>query len=123
MSGPVANFGARDVAREAAQQDEGPQGWEWFKEQFGPALAADPFRPGDDVLEELARYGRTELGAKVLAWLHGLTDAAPYPAGNFKSFEEAAIAAAKHAGRAGVGHVLTRAVAEGQRLRDAHNKG
>lgn len=123
MTGPVAHFGARDQERETAAQDQGPQGWEWFKQAFAPALTADPFRPEDELLIEIARYSQTELGAKVFAWLHSLTDRAPYPAGDFKAIEEAAIAAAKHAGRAGVGHVLSRAVAEGQRLRNAQHKG
>ena len=122
MTGPVAHFGGRDVKAEAAQQDDGPSGWDWFKAQFAPALAPDPFRPEDAVLVELARYAQTEQGRAGIGWLHSITDGAPYPAG-FSSLEAAALAAAKHEGRAGVGLVLTRAVAEGQRLRDAHNKG
>ena len=110
------------MSAEAAAQDDGPSGWDWFKQAFAPAMVNDPFRPEDEVLIELARYSGTEQGRAVLNFLHSITDRAPYPAG-FKSLEEAALAAAKHEGRAGVGLVLSRAVAEGQRLRDAQKKG
>lgn len=123
MTGPVAHFGPRDAAREAEAQPEGPQGWDWFRQALAPLLQPDQFRPDDQLLIEIARYSETEIGRKVFDWLHALTDRAPYPSGDFKAFEEAAIAAAKHAGRAGVGHVLTRAVAEGRKLRDAQSKG
>lgn len=114
--GPVAHFGGRNVAAELDEiVGSDGDGWEFLKQQLLPALVNDPFRPEDAVLKELARYASTVEGGKVLAWLHSVTDRAPYPAG-FTSIEQAALAAAKHEGRAVVGHLLTRAVAEGQRI-------
>ena len=115
MTGPVANVGSRNVAREVDDALREGSGWEFFKKQFLPAVVADTFRPADEVLIEIARYSETQGGARVMAWLHELTDGAPYPVGT-TSLEETAIAAARHQGRAGVGHVLKKAVAEGKRL-------
>ena len=114
MSGPAGAI-ARNVMNEvdAAVADE--SGWDWFKNNFAPAAVADSFRPEDQVLKALFLFAQTETGAKAIAWLHELSDRAPYPMIE-GSFEQAALAAAKHQGRAGVGHVLSKAVAEGKRL-------
>lgn len=114
--GPVANL-PRNVLAELDAAVDDPAGWDWFKTQFMPAAVADTFRPSDQTLMELAKLANTAWGQTILAWLHDLTDRAPYPMVEGLS-QQVALAAARHQGRAGVGHVLTRAVAEGQRLLD-----
>jgi hypothetical protein len=76
---------------------------------------ADTFRPEDDLLKQIAQYANTYWGAKVFSWLHDLTDRAPYPMAT-GDIQELAMAASRHQGRAGVGHVLAKAVHEGNRL-------
>lgn len=114
MSGPVgivANPGAPRVALALESK-----GWDDIKQLLEPARMPNPFKPADEVLMELARYAETELGRKVLDWLHGVTDRAPYPQVG-ATFENVALAAAKHQGRALIGDMLTQAVKEGQQLR------
>jgi hypothetical protein len=118
MSGPVVNFGSpMNVDEQAEAAMDEPSGWDWFKTQFVPAAVATTFKPEDGVLHTLSLFAETAEGAKVMAWLHELTDRAPYPVGG-ASIEELALAAARHQGRAGVGRVLSVAVAEGKKLRD-----
>lgn len=114
MTGPVGAL-PRNVAGELENALDDPSGWDWFKERFAPAAVADSLRPGDDVMEGLARWGHTELGQKILAWLHDISDGAPYPVGH-TTIEQAALASARHEGRAGVGHLIEKAVREGNRL-------
>lgn len=115
MSGPVAHVGKVSTpAIGEGLPDLG--GWEQFKTLMQPAMMPDPFRPQDDVLRELARYNSTVEGAKVLAWMRSITDGAPYPQ-QIGSIEQTALAAAKHQGRCIVGELVSRAIAEGNRLR------
>jgi hypothetical protein len=112
--GPVAHVGRR-LDEQAAEVlgDETP--WENLSRTFLPALVKDSFRPEESVMRELARIAVSPDGAKVVAWLRDLTDLAPYPE-YFRTSDEAGIAAAKHAGRAGVGRVLALALQHGQQL-------
>ena len=118
MSGPVI---PRNIAQEVNKSLADGNGWEFFKQQFLPAVVADTFRPDDQLLVDIAHFSTTSFGAKFLEWLHDLTDRAPYPIDG-ATIEAAALAAARHQGRAGVGHVLTKAVTEGRRLQN-QNKG
>lgn len=112
--GPVAHVGKRiEEEANALLSDDTP--WENLERKFLPALVRDSFRPGDEVMLTLARFAILPDGAKVIAWLHDLSDLAPYPE-NFTTHDEAAIAAAKHAGRAGVGRVLKLAIETGQQM-------
>lgn len=97
--------------------DEHSAGWDFFKNQFLPAVTAETFRPDDKLLIEISQLAETDLGRRLFAWLHELTDRAPYPAIG-GSLEAAALAAAKHQGRAGVGLVLEKAVRTGRELRE-----
>lgn len=116
MSGPVAQVGQSSAPVVGDPLRSG--GWDDFRRMMEPAKFANPLRPGDDVLMELARYAETEQGRKVLAWLHSVTDQTPYPQVG-GSFENVALAAAKHQGRALIGAMLTEAVKEGQALRNS----
>lgn len=113
MTGPFV--GGRGIAQEVGAAIAETDGWDYFKKEFMPALVADSFRPEDQLLIEIYKISQTVEGRKVIAWLHQLTDLAPYPQ-FIGSIEQTALMAAKHQGRAGVGHVLAKAVAEGERL-------
>jgi hypothetical protein len=117
MTGPVSHL-PRNMAREVQEALDSRDGWKVLEQQLLPAIAADSFHPGDEVLIEIARYAETDTGAKVIAWLHSLSDRAPYPCVTGGNLEHAALGAAKHEGRASVGHVIEKAVREGKRLRD-----
>jgi hypothetical protein len=119
MSGPVGVVGQPQApfVPDLTQS----KGWDDIERMLNPAKMPNPFKPADEVLMELARYAETEQGRKVLEWLHGVTDRAPYPQVGM-SFENVALAAAKHQGRVLVGDILTAAVLEGQALR-ASQKG
>ena len=119
MSGPVGSL-PRNVMREVEAALHESSGWDYFEKNVLPLAVADTFRPADDVLVDLAHYANTAQGRRVLAWLHDLTDLAPYPIG-MKTIEDAAMASARHQGRASVGHVLKKAVAEGTRLINQNN--
>lgn len=114
MTGPAAHI-ARNVLDEVQSAIDDDSGWAWFKNQFMPTAVADTFRPDDDLLMKIAYLADSADGRRIFAWLHDLTDRAPYPM-VCDSIEATALAAARHQGRAGVGHVLAKAVAEGQRL-------
>ena len=116
MSGP-AGFIPRNIAAEVNAALEEGAGWDYFHKQILPLAQADTFRPDDALLKTLAHFSSTLDGMKILQWLHDLTDLAPYPIG-MATLEEAAMAAARHGGRASVGHVLSKAVREGRRLID-----
>lgn len=93
-------------------------GWDWFRQEFVPAVVADTFRPPDEFLGELSDFASTGFGERLLAWLHDLTDAAPYPqSGAAAGFEELALAAKAHQARSAVGRTISHAVSEGRRLR------
>jgi hypothetical protein len=111
MSGPAASFGS---TIQAPVEDES-EGWDFYKQKFMPAVVANTFRPEDSVLIEIYKLSETAEGRKIIDWLHELSDRAPYPRVG-SNFEEVAVAAAKHQGRALVGEVLTEAVREGKRL-------
>jgi hypothetical protein len=115
MTGPVAHVGKASVPTVGdGLPDLG--GWEQFKNLMQPAMMADPFRPQDDVMRELAWYSGTVEGAKVIAWLRSITDGAPYPQ-HLGNIEQTALAAAKHQGRCMPGGMISHAIAEGTRLR------
>lgn len=117
QGGPAIVRGPRNIAQEVEAALADKDGWDWFKQSFAPAPVADPFKPEDEVLLEFSRYADTPLGARVVAWLHLISDQSPYPLGT-ASIEETAIAAARHQGRASVGYVISKAIAEGRMLRE-----
>lgn len=119
--GPIGEL-PRNVAEAVDAEINDADGWRWFRDEFLPAAVADTFRPADDVLIAIWRLSQTGEGERIFAWLYDLTLNAPYPATG-GSFENTALAAAKHQGRAGVGQTLKKAVAEGRRLDDIRNKG
>lgn len=112
--GPAINL-PRSITAQVEAAIEDREGWDFFKNKFMPAAVADTFRPEDDLLKQIAQYANTYWGAKVFSWLHDLTDRAPYPMAT-GDIQELAMAASRHQGRAGVGHVLAKAVHEGNRL-------
>jgi hypothetical protein len=116
MTGPVTNLPRAGREVEAALNG-GDEGWAGLERLMLPAVMPDPFRPDDAVLAEMARYAETEIGARVMAWLRSVTDCAPYPHVTAAGFEQAALAAARHEGRAHVGHLITKAIADGQTIR------
>lgn len=118
MSGPVSHI-PKSIQERADQALNDRSGWDAFAKALMPALSADPFRPADNVLVEIARFSRTPEGSAVIAWLHGISDQAPYPDVTVQGFEHAALAAAKHQGRASVGQVLRKAIAEGTAILEA----
>ncbi len=121
MSGPAAHI-PRNVAKEVQAAMTEASGWKTLEEQLLPAAVADSFHPGEEILIEISRYAETTEGAKVMGWLHQLTDRAPYPCVTGGNFEHAALGAAKHEGRASVGHVINKAVREGSRIREARQR-
>jgi hypothetical protein len=122
MTGPVGAL-PRNIAREVAQATESPGGWEKLEQLMHPAVMPDPFRPDDAMMMELAKFGTTEVGSGVIAWLRSISDLAPYPHVTAGGIEQAALAAARHEGRAHVGHLMAKAIAEGQRLNQLKQEG
>jgi len=122
MSGPAAHI-PRNVAREMKAAIDDSSGWKFFEEQMLPAVMADGFRPHDQVMVALARFAATLDGAGVVAWLRAISDCAPYPFVTGGNLEHAALGAAKHEGRAHVGHLIGKAISEGQRQIDQHHTG
>jgi len=120
MSGPA--IPPRNVAREVSEALLESDGWGYFEKQILPLAMADTFRPDDQLLIMLARYSTTIDGQRFLKWLHEITDQAPYPVG-LTGFENMAMAAAAHGGRAHVGHLVSKAVSEGLRLIELQPKG
>lgn len=117
MSGP-AIIGDRRVA--AGSLDDltdqlGPEGWEWFKQNFSPAAVPDNFDPGDEFKKNLAATYETEWGHELINWLLDLTCRAPYPR-THENPELLALTAAKHQARAAVGEVLVKAISDGRAL-------
>lgn len=112
--GPVGHVGSSKAP--ALPDLMKSDGWAAFEKMMQPAVMPDPYRPGDDVMMELARYAETAEGRKVLDWLHSITDGAPYPQ-HIGSIEQTALAAAKHQGRVLPGEMIRRAVATGKELR------
>ena len=93
-------------------------GWSVLEGLFQPAAVNQPFRPADEVLLEFGRLQRTASGQQLLDWLHKISDLSPYPAVTVRGFEQAALAAAKHEGRSGVGLAIRAAEREGKALLD-----
>lgn len=120
MSGPA--IPPRNIARELNEVALESAGWDYFEKQILPLAMADTFRPADKLLVKIALYSQTEDGREFFKWLHDITDLAPYPIG-IAGFENMAMAAAAHGARAHVGHLLNKAVIEGQRLLDQQPKG
>lgn len=85
-------------------------------EKLAPAQAGQNFRPTDDLMKVMYLFFGTVEGKQIFEWLMDLTVRAPYPHVNGSNFEQAAIAAAKHQSRCGVGEVILEAVAQGKRL-------
>lgn len=121
MSGPVAHI-RQNVAKELQGAIEDSAGWKFFEENLLPAAMADSWRPDDKVMVTLARLAHTQDGQAAIAWLHAVSDRAPYPFVTGGNLEHAALGAAKHEGRAHVGHLLEKAMREGQRLIDQKSK-
>lgn len=118
MSGPATHIPRpMNAASAALHALEGEEGWAALERLMQPAMMPDPYRPADNVLMELGRYAATAEGQQVLAWLHAITDMAPYPNVTAGNIEHAALAAARHEGRAIVGQLVDRAVKEGTALR------
>lgn len=121
MSGPVTSI-PQSIQARADQALADRSGWDALTKALLPAIAPDPFRPADEVLVEIARFAETREGSAVVAWLHSISDLAPYPEVTLRGFEQAALAAAKHQGRASVGLVLKKAIAEGRAILEARLK-
>jgi hypothetical protein len=122
MSGPVAHI-AKSVAADLKAAMDDSEGWKFFEENLLPAAMADTYRPDDRVMTSLARFAATLDGRDVVAWLRSISDRAPYPFVTGGNLEHAALGAAKHEGRAHVGHLIEKAIREGQRLIDASSRG
>lgn len=122
MSGPVAHI-PRSVAAELKAAMDDTEGWKFFEEQLLPAAVADSFRPDDKIMITMARFASTLDGSGVIAWLRSISDRAPYPVVTAGNLEHAALGAAKHEGRAHVGHLIEKAIREGQRLIDLQQGG
>ena len=120
MSGPA--IPPRNIAREVSEAVLESNGWDFYEKQILPLAMADTFRPKDALLISIAHYSTTIDGQKFLKWLHDITDQAPYPVG-LSGFENMAMAAAAHGGRAHVGHLVSKAVSEGLRLIELQPKG
>lgn len=120
MSG-AQNVGAnRPLAMGSLEEIEraiGANGWEFFREQFGPAVVAQGFDPGADFKKNLAAFARTGLGREIVDWLLDLTCRAPYPVTS-QDLQDLAFAAAKHQARAAVGETIVKAIAEGNAILD-----
>ncbi|MBS9720043.1 hypothetical protein JYU29_04990 [Tianweitania sp. BSSL-BM11] len=112
MNGPT-DFGRQLQSIEAMLA--APSTWDGLEHAFKPSQMPDRFDPGDDIKMLLAGLKNTVDGRRIIEWLADLTFRAPYPSTG-SSFEQAALAAAKHEARAAVGHVLLRAIAEGDAL-------
>lgn len=91
-------------------------GWSFLESLFQPAAVNQPFRPADEVLMEFGRLQRSAVGQQLLEWLHRISDLSPYPAVTLRGFEQAALAAAKHEGRSGVGLAIRAAEREGKAM-------
>lgn len=122
MSGPVGAL-SRNIAAEVKAAMDDPGGWETLGGLMTPAVMPDPYRPADAVMLEAARYATTIEGQRFFAWLRAVSDLAPYPHVTAGGIEQAALAAARHEGRAHVGHLLAKLLAEGERLRRLQNGG
>lgn len=83
-------------------------------EQIGKLSGSD-YKPSDAVAKVF--YAIFMGQREAMEWLLDLTLRAPYPHVS-GSIEQAAIAAAKHQARAGIGEVIVAAIAEGKRLQD-----
>lgn len=117
MSGPQ-NINPRPLAMgslEAMQAAMGPVGWDFFENQFGPAVVAQSFDPGDEVKKFAAAMSQTVEGRRFIDWLLDLTCRAPYPVTS-QTIEDLAMSAAKHQARAAVGETIVKAIADGNAL-------
>lgn len=85
-------------------------------EKMAPAQVGHSFRPSEDLMKVIYLLFGTAEGKQIFEWLMDLTLRAPYPHIDGSGFEQAAIAAAKHQARAGIGEVILEAVANGKRL-------
>ncbi|YBV97534.1 hypothetical protein M1D80_11835 [Phyllobacteriaceae bacterium JZ32] len=90
-------------------------------EKLAPAQVGQNFRPSDNLMKFLYLFSQQRDAKELFDWLMDLTIRAPYPHIS-GSFEEAAIAAAKHQARAGIGEVIIEAIAEGKRLIEQSNQ-
>jgi hypothetical protein len=122
MSGPIGALPNQRMTQQLNEMITSPSGFDALRKMMDPAVMPDPFRPADETLMAIARIARGMDGVKLVDWLRAITDLAPFPT-DFRNMEEAAIAAAKHAGRASIGMVLVKAIVEGNRLLDEATKG
>ena len=115
VSGPVIHVGGTKMPA-VGEGLPGTGGWEQFQKLMAPAVMPDPFRPEDAMMVEMARYATSKEGTAFFAWLRSISSGAPYPQ-QIGSIEQTALASAKHQGRCLVGEIVSRALAEGERLR------
>lgn len=119
MSG-AQNVNPRPLAMgslEEIEQAMGSNGWNFFADQFGPAVVSQSFDPGADFKKNLAAFARTGLGREIIDWLLDLTCRAPYPVTS-QDMQDLAFAAAKHQARAAVGETIVKAIADGNDILD-----
>ena len=115
MSGPVS-FPSSMMALDQMLEQMGGRGWEGLENEFKPAQTRQNFEPEDKIKKIIAAfYDSSSEGRQMVEWIFDLTFRAPYPSTG-TSFEQAAIAAAKHEARAAVGRVLVQAIVEGRAL-------
>lgn len=116
MSGPFP-FARETMPLDDLLKQVGGPGWSGLDlaRAFAPAKVSDRFEPDEDLKKFLAAFSRTQQGRTFFNWIADLTVRAPYPhVGTLR--ETAALAAAKHEARCGVGQVIFAAVEEGERL-------
>lgn len=86
-------------------------------DKIAPGQSGQTFRPDDDLLKFIYLFSQAREGRPFFEWLLDMTIRSPYPRIS-GSFEQAALDAAKHQARAGIGEVILEAIAEGKRLVD-----
>lgn len=119
MTGPQ-NVSPRPLAMGSLEEIErqiGAKGWEFFEQQFSPAVLPQTFDPGDEFKRNLAAFARTAFGRGIVDWLLDVTCRAPYPVTS-QTMEDLAFAAAKHQARAAVGETIVKAIADGNAILD-----
>lgn len=104
-----------DYLNEALKDSDDVLDVEKTIERLLPQISSLNYRPSDERLKAFYRILATIEGRELLDWLLDLTWRAPYPHVG-KSIAEAAIAAAKHEARAGIGEVILEALALGKYL-------
>jgi hypothetical protein len=122
MSGPIGHVGSTTAGPKIEVDPTKTAGWPEFDRLRDPSTMQNPHRPEVKMMAEFSRYAETVEGRSVVAWLRSITDLAPYPNMSGGSFEQVAIAAAKHDGKATIGRMIAAAITEGTAIRN-QNKG